>query len=234
MITIKDGFFGYNTQPLLENINLTIRKGSLIALVGENGSGKSTILKTLSGIMPLIKGEIFICNQDYKSCTPKELASVIAIVLSNQPHIPNVKVKDLVKLTSKQFNNKDKIQVTQQQAMDWTLTTEIKNKYCSQLSDGQLQRVFIARALAQDTPIVLMDEPTSHLDINHKYNFYNLLVYLTEKLNKTIIFTTHDLKNVSKFTNNFYAIKQKELTLESSISEEFFLNNNIKQINSFK
>ena len=234
MITIKNGIFGYNKPSVLENVEINIKKGDLVALVGENGSGKSTILKTLAGIIPLQGGQIFINNQNYDSYSLKELATQISIVLSTQPFIPNIKVKDLIGLTSKVSFNKNEIKVTEKKAMEWLQITDIQNKYCTSLSDGQLQRVFIARALAQDTPIILFDEPSSHLDINHKYNLYNLFIHLTQKLDKTILFSTHDLKNVSEFICNFIAIKQNKLSIEASVSEDFFLAENSSICKSFE
>jgi iron complex transport system ATP-binding protein len=234
MIQAVNVHFGYQKKPILQNINFNLNKGNLIALVGENGSGKSTILKTLSGILLPIAGDICLNNQPLPPHFCKKMAKEVSIVLSTQPIVPNIKVKDLISLTSKEKNAVGEVVITEKKAIEWMHISDLQQTYCTSLSDGQLQRVFIARALAQDTPILLLDEPCAHLDINYKIRFYQLMVYLTKKLDKTILFSTHDFHNLDQIVDKFFAIKNLVLSEQSSVSNDFFMDPNCIKTQNFE
>ena len=169
------------------------------AIVGVNGIGKSTLLRTLGKVQPKLSGTIVLGNKDLKSYSTMELASTVSVVLTESLASKNLTVLELIALGRQPYTNwigklsatdKNKIQ----EAILMVDLDELKNKKCYELSDGQLQRVMIARALAQDTSIILLDEPTSHLDLHHKVQILKLLKSIAHKTQKTILFTSHEIE----------------------------------------
>jgi iron complex transport system ATP-binding protein len=193
------GFFAKKKQiPLVENINFNIKSGELIGIIGANGVGKSTLIRTLARMQPKIAGEIYIENQQIDSFSEIIFATKMSVVLTEKPASKNLSVYELVALGRYPYTNsighltKHDLEIIQQ-ALTETETNNLQNKKCYQLSDGQLQRVLIARALAQDTPLILLDEPTTFLDLYHRGFILKLLKKLTQESNKTIILTTHEI-----------------------------------------
>lgn len=186
-----------NHSLVLSGINLKISSRKLIALVGTNGVGKSTLLKTLSGLLPLIDGNIFIEKRNSFSFSAVDWAKMCAVVLTDTSLNQNIKVRELIGLGRHPYTNwlgkispEDEIQIDK--ALALTGIENLADRNINELSDGQRQKVFIARAIAQDTPLVLMDEPTTHLDFYNKVQFQKLVKKLSDT-GKTIIYSTHDL-----------------------------------------
>lgn len=180
------------------DINLKLHQGELIGLVGANGIGKSTLLRTLSRVQPALHGKILLSDQDIQSFKSIELASQLSIVLTEQIASKNLTVQELVALGRQPYTNWvgtiaetdiEKIR----KAIKITHITDLVNKRCFELSDGQMQKVLIARAIAQDTPFIMLDEPTTHLDIYHKAYILKLLKRLAFETKKTILFSTHEI-----------------------------------------
>jgi len=219
-IKIQNAEIGYLTKKnklvLLLNINLTAKKGENIALIGVNGSGKSTLLRSIAGVHKLISGSIFIENKLIEEIPNFELAKKLAIVSSEIINTRFLKVIDLVSLGrfphqsfSKKHTNKD-VEIVHR-ALKVTNALHLSNKYINEISDGERQKVMIARALAQDTDIVLLDEPTAFLDIENKYSVYNILSETAKKQNKTVIFSTHDLNIALKHADKVWLIKDNKI-----------------------
>ncbi|MFT4668704.1 MAG: iron complex transport system ATP-binding protein [Flavobacteriaceae bacterium] len=180
------------------NINFLLAEGELVALVGTNGIGKSTLLRTISGMQPIMKGAVHLKEKDLNSYTALQLAHYLSVVLTETPASKNLTVLELVSLGRQPYTNwmgklsqEDKKIVTI--ALESTNTSGLSNNKCFELSDGQLQRVYIARALAQDTPIIILDEPTTHLDLYHRASILKLLKNLASETKKTILFSTHEI-----------------------------------------
>lgn len=180
------------------DINLKLHQGELIGLVGANGIGKSTLLRTLSRVQPALHGRVLLSDQDIQSFKSIELASQLSIVLTEQIASKNLTVQELVALGRQPYTNWvgtiaetdiEKIR----KAIKITHITDLVNKRCFELSDGQMQKVLIARAIAQDTPFIMLDEPTTHLDIYHKAYIFKLLKRLAFETKKTILFSTHEI-----------------------------------------
>ena len=180
-------------------MNFSLQQGELSAIVGVNGIGKSTLLRTLGKVQPKLSGSIFLGNKDLQSYSTMELASTISVVLTESLASKNLTVLELIALGRQPYTNwigklsdidKSKIQ----EAISMVDLDELKYKKCYELSDGQLQRVMIARALTQDTSIILLDEPTSHLDLHHKVQILKLLKSIAHKTQKTILFTSHEIE----------------------------------------
>ncbi|KAB1156284.1 ABC transporter ATP-binding protein [Flavobacterium luteum] len=193
---------GYTTKRekncIAQNVNLNLESGKLISLIGANGIGKSTLLRTLTGIQKPLSGTVFLNEKDIKSYKPLALAKQLSLVLTEKLPPSNLTVFELVALGRQPYtnwvgelSNEDVIKVSE--AINLTQIIHLANKKHYEISDGQLQKVLIARALTQDTPLIILDEPTTHLDLLHKVSVFKLLKKLSQETNKCILFSTHDI-----------------------------------------
>ncbi|WP_316929605.1 ABC transporter ATP-binding protein [Arenibacter certesii] len=194
-------------------MNFSLVKGELAAIIGVNGIGKSTLLRTLGKVQPKISGTIQLNNIPLEKLTDLNLATQISVVLTEPIASKNLTVWELVSLGRQPYTNwigtlsdvdKEKIK----SALEIVDLTPLKYKKCYELSDGQLQKVMIARALAQDTFIILMDEPTSHLDLYHKVQILKLLQDIAHKTKKTILFTTHEIEIAIQLCDKILILEQ--------------------------
>jgi iron complex transport system ATP-binding protein len=202
VLEVNDLSIGYILKKkhkiISKGINFSIPKGELVSIVGTNGIGKSTLLRTLACMQPSLKGTISLNKKSVSEYNSSQLANTLSIVLTESPSSKNLTVLELVSLGRHPYTNwvgtlseNDKEII--QNAINITEIKELINHKCSELSDGQLQRVMIARALAQDTSIILLDEPTTHLDIYHRAYLLKLLKRLATEQQKTILFSTHEI-----------------------------------------
>lgn len=179
-------------------INIILQKGQLIGLVGANGIGKSTLLRTLTNVQKPLAGEIFINSKSLFDYKPIELAKQLSLVLTEQMTSKNLSVFELVALGRQPYTNwvgnlsQEDMDITNK-ALHQTNIISLKTKKCYELSDGQIQKVMIARALAQDTDLIILDEPTTHLDMYHKAYILKLLQKLAKDTGKTILFSSHEI-----------------------------------------
>ncbi|WP_370443836.1 ABC transporter ATP-binding protein [Aquimarina sp. AU474] len=193
---------GYRDKNALNvvaaDINLKLHEGELVGLVGANGIGKSTLLRTLSKVQQPLHGNVVLSDKDLNSYKSIELASQLSIVLTEQIASKNLTVQELVALGRQPYTNWVGKMVEEDiekvvKAIEVTHISDLVSKRCFELSDGQLQKVLIARAIAQDTPFIMLDEPTTHLDIYHKAYILKLLKRLAFETKKTILFSTHEI-----------------------------------------
>ncbi|NRS89353.1 iron complex transport system ATP-binding protein [Flavobacterium sp. 7E] len=187
-----------NNTVIAQNLNLNFNEGKLIALIGANGIGKSTLLKTLTGIQKPLAGKVTINGANIHKMNPALLALNLSVVLTEKLPPSNLTVFELVALGRQPYTNWiGKLSPTDiakvNEAMELSQITHLANKKHYEISDGQLQKVLVARALAQDSPIIILDEPTTHLDLLHKVALFKLLKKLTQETNKCILFSTHDI-----------------------------------------
>ena len=193
------GYVSKNTvKTVASDISLALEGGKLIGLVGINGVGKSTLLRTLTGIQKPLHGSIYIQQKPIESYTSLALAQQISVVLTEKLPPSNLTVYELVALGRQPYTNwlgklsaEDKIQIDQ--AIFLTEISPLIHQKYSEISDGQLQKVLISRALAQDTPLIILDEPTTHLDLVHKVSMFKFLKKLSQETNKCILYSTHDI-----------------------------------------
>lgn len=180
------------------NIDLSLEKGKLIALIGANGIGKSTLLRTITGIQKTISGTVLLNGKDIHELNPLTLAQNLSVVLTEKLPPSNLTVFELIALGRQPYTNwigkLTHIDIEKvHEAMEWTQISHLATKKHYEISDGQLQKVLVARALAQDTPLIILDEPTTHLDLLHKVALFKLLKKLTQETQKCILFSTHDI-----------------------------------------
>ena len=202
VISTRNLAIGYSskksTTSIASNISIELQSGELIGIIGGNGIGKSTLLKTLTKVQPPLSGEIYIKNKLLEQYTANSLAKTIRVVLTEPLASKNLSVFELVALGRQPYTNwignltPSDISITNK-ALALVGIENLKSKICLELSDGQLQKVMIARALAQDTDIVVLDEPTAHLDLYYKAYTLKLLKNLTKTTGKTIVFSSHEI-----------------------------------------
>ena len=193
---------GYQSKKekntIAENLNLTFEEGKLISLVGGNGIGKSTLLRTITGIQKPIAGTVMLKEKEIHNYESLALAQNLSLVLTEKLPPSNLSVFELIALGRQPYTNwlgklsaEDLEKINQ--AITLTHIEHLIDKKHHEISDGQLQIVLIARALAQDTPLIILDEPTTHLDLFHKVSVFKLLKKLSQETNKCILFSTHDI-----------------------------------------
>lgn len=202
ILKTKDLSIGYASKKertiVASDINIELHRGELVGLVGGNGIGKSTLLRTITNVQNALGGEIYINEKQIKKYPALDLAKVMSLVLTEQMMSKNLSVFELVALGRQPYTNwvgnlSEKDITIVNNTLTQTNISTLKHKRCYELSDGQLQKVMIARALAQDTDLIILDEPTTHLDMYHKAYILKLLQKLAKETNKTILFSSHEI-----------------------------------------
>lgn len=198
MIELKDFTIGYGERKLLTDVNAHIGDAKLTALIGRNGSGKSTMLRAIAGLNPHYEGEIILNGNLATTLSYEKLAKNLAFVSTERTRIPNLRCIDVVAIGRAPYTNwigkmqKEDIEIVEK-ALQSVGMWEYAERTMDKMSDGECQRVMIARALAQSTPIILLDEPTSFLDLPNRYELCALLSDLAHNVGKCILFSTHEL-----------------------------------------
>lgn len=227
-INISDLTVGYDKNPLLKDINLASNSGNMIGLFGRNGQGKSTLLKTISGLLPPISGGFNFEGIDILALSEKERAKVLSIVSTTQQNIGGITVKDFIAFGRFPYTNWLGINTNKDfQEIDNAIALckleNLAHRNYDELSDGEKQKVNIARAIAQDTPLIILDEPTVHLDLINKVEVFKLLKELSTNYNKTIIISTHQIEYALQICDEIWLINNKEI---EAFSPESLINAN--------
>ena len=213
---------GYQSKKgntvIAANLNLTFEAGKLISLVGGNGIGKSTLLRTLTGIQKPLSGTVTLKEKEIHDYEPQALAQNLSLVLTEKLPPSNLTVFELIALGRQPYTNwlgklSDDDLAKINQAIALTHIEHLVSKKHYEISDGQLQIVLIARALAQDTPLIILDEPTTHLDLFHKVSVFKLLKKLSQETNKCILFSTHDIDLAIQLSDEMI-VMTKDLVLQ--------------------
>ena len=225
---------GKKQTDVANHISFGLTKGELGAIVGINGIGKSTLLRTLGRLQPKLSGSVIINNKPIESLRSDELASLVSIVLTEPIASKNLTVSQLISLGRHPYTNwigtlsaEDQSKILN--AIEILELESLKNSKCYELSDGQLQKVMIARALAQDTEIILLDEPTTHLDLYHKVHILKLLQRIAHDTNKVVLYTTHEIDLAIQLCDKIVIMKKMNNTfgapcelIESKSFEDLF------------
>lgn len=223
-------------KVISRQLNATLKEGQMTCMLGPNGAGKSTLLRTLAAFQPSLGGEITINHRPLGKYSSKELARLISVVLTDNSGIKNMTAWEVVAMGRSPYtgfwgklNEKDKKMV--EKCLGWVGITSLANRKMQTLSDGERQKVMIAKAIAQETPIILFDEPTAYLDYPSKVSMMLLLHRLAKALKKTIFLSTHDLEHALQVADNIWLVdREKGLTTgmpedlcASGKIEEYFL-----------
>lgn len=231
---VEDLSIGYKDKTLFSNLNFEIKIGILTSLLGSNGIGKSTLLKTISGLLDKKSGSIFVDDKNIDTFSIAEFAKMVSVVLTHENVNKDLTVYELVKLGRQPYTNwLDKLTEADESLINATLQDceiiNLKDRKLSQLSDGQLQRTFIARAVVQDTPFIFLDEPSTHLDLYHKVKLFKLLKKLCIDKKKCILFSTHDLDLALQLSDDIMLLKDEKFyhdttnnLINQGVFERFF------------
>ena len=233
-IILKNLCIGYRTKnnirTVAEGINAAIRQGELTCLLGANGIGKSTLLRTLSAFQPKLGGEIIIRSQEsgdrsqeIDAFTDKELSRVIGVVLTEKPDIRNMTVRELVALGRSPYTGfwgtlHDEDWQVVDEAIDAVRISGLRERMVHTLSDGERQKVMIAKALAQQTPVIFLDEPTAFLDFPSKVEMMQLLRRLAREQQKTIFLSTHDFELALQVADTLWLMESGDRRQETGVS----------------
>lgn len=212
------GFPGSRNRsvPVFENISLSASKAELVALLGANGIGKSTLLRTLVRLQKPLSGDIYLFGRSIRSFSRNELAKKAGFVSTEIIQVNNLSVFDMVAIGRSphtrwtgRLGEEDILKVNE--AINMVGIDSLRHKSINRLSDGERQRAMIARTLAQDTELIVLDEPTAFLDLPNKYEIVNLLHRLAAEKNKTIIFSTHDLGIALQEASKLWLMLDREI-----------------------
>jgi iron complex transport system ATP-binding protein len=223
IINIQNAFFSYNTKEVLQDISFSLKQGEFLGIIGPNGAGKSTILRLICGILKPGKGMITILGEPIERIEPKELAKKIAFVPQETHFALDFTVEDIVMMGRypylKAFQRENKIDYqARDHALEYADVQTFRKRMINSLSSGERQRVVLARALAQEPAILILDEPTSHLDLHHQYAIMELL----KKFNKegmSIIVVNHDLNLASLYCERLILMHQGKIFAQGSPGE---------------
>lgn len=226
-LQIKQANIGYH-KTLISNANAVLKLGDVCLLIGNNGVGKTTLIKSILHQIPLLEGEILINGKNVKNLSVKEVAESIAIVFSKSVVPQHYTVEDLISLGKyiyypfyfelKKEDREEVAHIIEELDLNQYKHTLLKN-----LSDGNLQKAFIGRAITQNSPIIILDEPTTHLDEKNKVTILKTLRKLAKEQNKLILFSSHDWRLAKEFADKIWYVKDNQLY--SGIVEDILLHN---------
>ena len=222
VISLSQLSVGYSlSHPVISDINLELRSGQLACLIGENGIGKSTLLKTLTGFLPKLKGSLLLGNRDIESFSQRELARQVSIVLTQKPDVQNLTIEEIIGLGRSPYTGFfGRLRAEDRKVVDDAIATmgieKLRRRMIQTLSDGERQKVMIAKALAQETPIILLDEPTAFLDFPSKAETFQSLQRMAHERDKLILLSTHDLELAVRFADSLLEVKKGALQAVSA------------------
>jgi len=225
LLEVENLVAGYNHLPVLQDLNLRLETGEFLAICGPNGSGKSTLVRAIQRLVPLVKGKIILGGQDLFHLKTREIARNIAYVPQVSEPIFDFSVEEIVGMARYLYQPhrlkgpSEKDQKAVSEALELTETLGLKNKKLSQLSGGERQRVLIARAVAQDSPVLALDEPSSHLDLNYQLQIYQLLKKLQKEKGKAILVAEHNLNLCLPYCHRLIFLKSGKIEAEGKPEE---------------
>lgn len=234
MIELEKISFSYNTHPFIEEFNLMVKQGEILSIVGPNGSGKSTILKNITKKLNYSQGSIFIEEEDIKNLSLKSLAKKLASLSQHHASPPDFTVKQLVnygKVPHKRWYQP--LTKADEEHIHWAMKKtgvhHLANQPVAALSGGERQRVWIAMTLAQNTKILLLDEPTTFLDICHQIEVLDLIAELNRELQMTVVMVLHDLNQACQYSHRVCVMKKGKV-FDIGVPEKIFSSDLIREV----
>ena len=224
MLSFSHAAAGYGEKLVLKDVSFQITKGEYVALIGSNGIGKSTLIKCVSGLLPLAGGEIKICGKNLSALKAKERARMVAVVPQSYYVDYDFTVEDIVMMGRNPYidfrhrESKEDREIAEQ-AMKMTKTDAFRDRYYNELSGGERQRVILARAITQQPKIILLDEPTSALDLHHQIEVMELIRELNEKEHITVMAVLHDINLASRFCSRIVMLKEGVVSADGTPQE---------------
>lgn len=219
-------------------LDLSVRAGEMVCLIGPNGSGKSTLLRTLCGLQPAIAGQSFVNGMDIQNISNHERALLISLVLTDRIEVEHATVKAIIAMGRHPYSNwwgntSEEDDAKVDEAIRLVHLEQKADSLLTELSDGERQRVMIAKAFVQDTPIIILDEPTAHLDLPNRVEIMLLLHKLAHETGKSIVISTHELDIALQAADRIWLMTEKgvevgvpeDLVLNGNFSEAFMNNN---------
>lgn len=222
----KDLAVGYHGKPLIKNISIGIRQGEIATLIGPNGSGKSTILKTITKHLANIEGSVYIGRDELGKMTYQDLSKRVAVVLTERIKPELMTCRDVVaagrypytgRMGILSANDEEKIN----EAMEKVHGLELSDKSFDSISDGQRQRILLARAICQEPQVIVLDEPTSFLDIRHKVELLKILQDMAKTKNTTVIMSLHEIELAYKMSDKILCVKGEQIEHFGTVEEVF-------------
>ena len=224
MLSIDAIYAGYHSQPFLREISFTVQPGQVVALIGPNGAGKTTLIRAISCSLPLISGRITAFNKDLHRIHPSERASLVGVVPQARKLPPSYTVSQTVLIGRTPYLGwlgqpaSQDLQRTRW-ALERTTLAGLADRRVDELSGGEQQLVLLARALAQDTPILLLDEPTAHLDLHHQSTLLKLVCELAREKELAILMAIHDLNLVALHSERVILIVDGQVRAQGAPSQ---------------
>lgn len=225
---------GMDCNVVMQGLNVSLKRGKLTALLGSNGIGKSTLLRTISGAQPAIDGDVTLDGQSLISVGRKELSRLLSMVFTDRTQAGGLTVRELVSLGRQPHTgflgrlDKHDCEIVEKAVADAGVTHKI-DCYMAELSDGERQKVMIAKALAQETPVIILDEPTAFLDVSSRIDTLRLLSELAHKSDKAILLSTHDVAQTLILADELWVVT-KQRRLLSGLTEDLVLSGAMEQM----
>ncbi len=207
---------GYQGKPLIENIEIRLKRGEILTLIGPNGSGKSTILKSIAKELALIAGVVLLDKKSMERMSGKEISRKMAVVFTEKLRAEMMTCEEVVATGRHPYTGhfgilSDQDRAVIREAMELVHVTEMRNRDFSKISDGQRQRVMLARAICQEPEIIVLDEPTSFLDVKYKLEFLSVLQELRSKKGLTVVMSLHELELAERVSDRILCVNQRHV-----------------------
>jgi len=222
MVEVKGLTKTYGNKVVVDNVSLSIKKGTITSFIGPNGAGKSTLLSMMSRLLSVDSGEIYIDGEDIRKIKNNDLAKKLAILKQSNHINLRLTVRELVsfgRFPYSQGNLKKEDWKFVDEAIAYMELEDLQHQYIDQLSGGQKQRAYIAMVIAQDTDYILLDEPLNNLDMKHSVQIMKTICRLVDELNKTVIIVIHDINFASCYSDYIVALKDGKVVKEGSTEE---------------
>ena len=237
-LTMRDLTVGYDRIPLIKNINLSVRPGEILTLIGPNGSGKSTILKTITKQLKTIGGSVFLGKESMQELTDREISRQLSMVMTERIHTELLSGRDVVATGRYPYTGRlgilsDKDWEKVDEAIALVHAGEVQQQDFRRISDGQRQRLMLARAICQDTQVLILDEPTSYLDMGFKLDILTTIRMLARKKNLAVIMSLHELDLAQKISDTIACVKGDRIDRVGT-PEEIFSGDYVQQLYGVK